>query len=305
MPDSPFSGTSATLAQILPPEARRRILRYAPFLLLLGLLVLCGYLAARLSWQFAAPAATSVSTHTETAAQGAAGAGDETPGDKIAAAHLFGTANAPAADVAARNAPETSLDLGLAGVAAGNSKGLSYAIVTSNGNKADTYAVGAKLPDGALIRRILPDRIILAHNGRLETLRLPNAGTSILAAPVKAGEYGMPRTYARKPPPLASRSFREQVQSHPGSFSDYMQLRPYDKNGHMAGYRVYPGKQPALFKKAGLVPGDIVTGVNGVTLDSPASSLKAIRELRQAQGPIRLEILRKGHRMSVTINLGG
>ncbi|MGH8162622.1 MAG: type II secretion system protein GspC [Gammaproteobacteria bacterium] len=301
----PFTGprnTSATLEQILPAATRAHILRWAPYLLLLGLLVLCGYLAARLSWQFAAPAPASTTVSAGGSTQAAHGAAAQTPADKIVAAHLFGTANAPAASVAARNAPETSLDLSLAGVAAANASTRSYAIITTNGNTENTYGVGAKLPDGALIRNILPDRIVLAHDGRLETLRLPVSGTALLAATANDSAQG---PNARKRPPLVSQGFREQVESHPRSLSQYMRLRPYEKGGHIAGYRVYPGKQPELFKKAGLQPGDIVTSVNGIELNSPASSLKAIQQLRKAQGPVRLAILRKGHRLTVTINTGG
>ncbi len=302
MPLTGPRNASATLEQILPAATRAHILRWAPYLLFLGLLILCGYLAARLSWQFAAPAPTSAIVTAGGAARPAGGTAGQTPGDKVVAAHLFGTANAPAASVAARNAPETSLDLDLAGVAAASAGTKSYAIITSNGNTEHTYAVGAKLPDGALIRDILPDRIVIAHDGRLETLRLPISGTSILAAPANDNTRN---STARPRAPLVSQGFREQVQSHPRSLSEYMRLRPYEKDGHIAGYRVYPGKQPELFKKAGLQPGDIVTGVNGIQLDTPAGSLKAMHQLRQAHGPIRLAILRKGHRLTVTINTGG
>lgn len=287
MPLSGSDNASATFEQILPVAARARILRWAPYLLLLGLLVLCGYLAARLSWQFAAPAPAGTAVGAGKMAHTPGGSAAQTPAEKIVAAHLFGTANAPAASVAARNAPETSLDLGLAGVAAANPGTGSYAIITTSGNTEKTYAVGAKLPDGALIRDILADRVVIAHNGRLETLRLPVSGTVLLAAPANDNA---PASQPSGRPPLVSQGFREQVASHPRSLSEYMRLRPYEKGGHIAGYRVYPGKQPKLFKKAGLQPGDIVTGVNGIALDSPASSLKAIRNLRKAKGPVRLAI---------------
>jgi general secretion pathway protein C len=292
---------SVNLNQLLPPAARARAARWAPFLLFLGLLVLCGYVAARLSWQFAAPPPGYSQGANNGASPGARTAQSETPGAKIVAAHLFGAANAPGASVAARNAPETSLNLSLAGVAAASAGSSSYAIITNN-NTEHTYGVGAKLPDDALIRNILSDRVVIAHNGHLETLRLPNLGTAALAAPANAGP-GANRGHKRAP--LVSKGFREQVASHPKSIAQYMQLRPYEKNGHLMGYRVYPGKKPQLFKKAGLQPGDIVTSVNGVTLNAPGASLKAMRELHQARGPVRLEILRKGHHMSVTINAGG
>ncbi|MGH8270775.1 MAG: type II secretion system protein GspC [Gammaproteobacteria bacterium] len=299
------SGVFATLEQILPAVWRARIARYAPFLLLLGLLVFCGYLAARLSWQFAAPAPVGTPALAGGNAGSANAAGVGTPGEKIVAAHLFGTSAVPAADAAARNAPETSLDLALVGVAADSNDARSYAIIT-NGSSRDgnTYPVGSTLPGGALIRQILPDRVIIAHQGRLETLRLPTAGTSILAAPADFGA-DTPAQTGQQAAPFIPPDVRREIEQHPKSLSDYMRMRPYSVKGQVQGYRVYPGKNPELFRKAGLLPGDIVTSVNGVTLDNPVNTVKAMGELRKAQGPVRLGVLRQGHETSVTINPGG
>ncbi len=288
----------ASLERMLPLPVRSRLTRYAPFLLLLGLLVLCAFLAARLSWQFAAPNPAPASTHSGARIHNGSGAAAETPGEKIVGAHLFGRANAPDAQVAARNAPETSLDLKLAGVAAANPASGSYAIITTGNNKGiDTYAVGSKLPGGAKIRNIFPDRVVIAHNGRLETLRLPWSDLSGLGAsqgaPSDKHHSGMPR------------SVTEQLQSHPNSLADYIRVRPYTHGKHFVGFRIYPGKKPKLFRKAGLQPGDIVTSVNGIKLDTSANSAKAMKALHGAKGPVRLSILRKGHHMTVTLNPGG
>lgn len=289
----------ASLERALPAPARAHLARYAPFLLFLGLLVLCGYLAARLSWQFAAPGPALPAAQGNGNTHRASGVVAETPGEKIVAAHLFGRANAPNAQVAARNAPETSLDLKLAGVAAANPASGSYAIITTGNNTGiDTYAVGASLPGGAKIRNILPDRVVIAHDGRLETLRLPWADLSGLGSSSQ-------RATSDGPHPGIPRSVTEQLQSHPKSLADYIRVRPYTQGKHFVGFRIYPGKKPKLFRKVGLQPGDIVTSVNGIKLDTPANSAKAMKTLHSAKGPVRLSILRKGHHMIVTLNPGG
>ncbi|MEE9351980.1 MAG: hypothetical protein V3U78_06935, partial [Thiotrichaceae bacterium] len=48
-------------------------------------------------------------------------------------------------------------------------------------------------------------------------------------------------------------------------------------------FRLSPGKNRKLFRKLGLRPGDIVTQVNGVTLDSPAKGLMVLTELSSAE----------------------
>lgn len=295
---SPF----ASLERAVPAPVRARLARYAPFLLFLGLLVLCGYLAARLSWQFAAPAVTAPATQPGGNSSEIAGVTADTPGNTIVSAHLFGRANAPSSTVAARNAPETTLDFTLAGVAAGNPDSLSYAIITNGSNRGkDTYAVGAQLPGGAEIRNILPDRVVIAHNGRLETLRLPWADLSNLKPSEGTSSAGERNTH----PSRISQGVTEQLQSHPHSLMDYIRIRPYMQDKKLVGVSVYPGKKPRLFRKSGLQPGDIITSVNGITLSSRANSAKAMDELRNSEGPVQLSILRKGHHITVTINPGG
>lgn len=304
MPSPASNSVSATLEQILPAAWRARILRYAPFLLFLGLLVLCGYLAARLSWQFAAPSPAGAALAVGGTAGATAEAAGRTPGEKIVDAHLFGNSQASAPEVAARNAPETSLDLSLAGVAAGSDDARSYAIIVSGSSREEnTYPVGSTLPGGALIRQILPDRVILAHAGRLETLRLPMAGTSILAAPADFGASGS--LQPRRTAPFVPSNLPRQIENHPKTLAQYMQLRPYSVKGHLQGYRVYPGQDPELFHRAGLLPGDIVISVNGITLDNASNTVKAVGQLRRLNGPVHLGILRQGHQISVTINPGG
>ncbi|MDN5864638.1 MAG: type II secretion system protein GspC [Gammaproteobacteria bacterium] len=291
MSNASASNVGAALERILPAATRARILRHAPFLLFLGLLVLCAYLAARLSWQFAAAPPVVMEPRAGGAGSSiASGKAAESPSEKIVAAHLFGT-HAPDASVTARNAPETSLDLTLAGVAAANPDSLSYAIITSSDNHGkDTYGIGAKLPGGALIRNIYPDRVVIAHDGRLETLRLPWANMSNLIA-------------GSDQPPLLQ-GFRQQLETHPSSLAEYIRWRPYSKNGHFAGYRIYPRKKPELFRKLGFLPGDIVTSVNGITL-TPANTMKALEAFKNPESPVRLGILRNGRHITLTPNLGG
>lgn len=304
MPQASFFGLQAALTRALPVITRRLRGRLLPFAVFLGLLVLAAYLAARLTWQLAAPSAALARTeHTAVATSSRNPARDRAA--QIAAAHLFGTAAETAQQLAAQNAPETSLDLTLLGVAAGRSGAPSQAIIASGNSAQNTYPVGATLPGGAVIRDILPDRVVLAHNGHLENLSLPMAGTSLLSAKMSFGSSDSASAPQRSPNAPSAAQVRRDIEQHPQTLADFMRLRPQVHNGHLQGYRVFPGEYPGLFREAGLQPGDIVTQVNGIALNNPGNSLRGISRLRNAKGPVHLVVLRQGKTVDVTVNIPG
>ncbi len=50
-------------------------------------------------------------------------------------------------------------------------------------------------------------------------------------------------------------------------------------NGQLKGYRIYPGRNRQQFAALGLRPGDLVTEINGMTLDNPAQGMEIFRSL--------------------------
>lgn len=295
---------------------RHRLRRLTPLVLFLGLLILTGYLAARLTWELAganAPSAIGLSEkqpHPRPAVKSSLG-------EIIASAHLYGTVKGLVTSAALLNAPETNLNLTLVGIAAG-AKIDSRAIIASGSSGIEkTYSVGATLPDGTQIRTILPDRVILSHNGRFETLRLPVAGTSILATHMNFGNTplqgsdGLPATRRQRfqrgigpPPPPRPSILRRRLKENPGEASRYLRFRPYVNQGKIRGYRIYPGADPTLFQRAGLRPGDIVTAIDGIKLDNPVGTVRALNRLRKPREAVHLQILRQGRKTTLTISPG-
>lgn len=307
MPQSSLNSLQATLESALPALSAHLGGRRLPFVIFLALVVFVAWFAARLTWQFVAPPTVTGSTATLTANAGARNApGGDNLVARITAAHLFGTANTPSPSAAAENAPKTSLDLTLLGVAAGGQDFPSQAIIANGSNRDQhTYAIGAALPGGAVIHSIFADRVVIAHDGRLESLSLPQPGTSILATHMQFGNgmHILPQPNQSTLP--ISRQLREQIEKHPQGLSDYMRMRPYSANGKLVGYRVYPGKQPALFQQSGLKPGDVVTRVNGISLDSETDAMKAMAQLSHAHGSVQLEVQRHGNPVHITLHLSG
>lgn len=312
MPQPSSNSFQATLERALPALSGLLGGRRLPFLVFLALVVLVAWLAARLSWQFAAPAAPAGSGVAASA--GGAGGGAASGSDlvaRITSAHLFGQASAPAPSVAAENAPKTTLDLKLLGVAAGGTNFPSQAIIANGSNQDQhTYAVGAALPGGAVIHSIFADRVVIAHDGRLESLSLPRPGTSIIATDMHFGNgqgVNMPSRQqdSGNSRPIVSSRFRHRIEQHPESLMQYLKVRPYEDHGKVEGYRVYPGNHAALFHRAGLKPGDLVTRIDGVPLNNGANTVKAMAQLRHAHGTVQLQVKRQGKSIHITLHLPG
>lgn len=297
----------------MPALSGRAGRKYLPLAVFGGLIVLAAWLGARLSWQFAAPPSVAGASVMPGPGAAAAGPGMRTPDNPIAGitkAHLFGAANA-SAQTAVADAPKTSLDLTLLGVAAGGKGFPSEAIIASGNNlEQHTYAIGASLPGGAIVRDIFPDRVVIAHDGRLESLPLPRAGTSIIAAHMQfdSGNAALNTGYTPRPVNrgvyFPSR-LRQQIEQHPQNLSNFMRIRPYAANGKLVGYQVYPGRQPALFQRAGLEPGDIITRVDGIPLDNNADTMRALAKLRNARGNLQIVVRRQGRPVQITLNIPG
>lgn len=56
------------------------------------------------------------------------------------------------------------------------------AVIQAEDGSQKKYRIGDQLPDGAQLREILPDRVLLSHNGRRESLALAKLSASPLPA---------------------------------------------------------------------------------------------------------------------------
>lgn len=270
----------------------------APLVTAHGPMVVSGVLviaiAAQLAavvWKVLAPA-PSMGAAAPSAAPGPA-QGVNVAG--IVNAHLFGTALTPATGDPA-NAPATSLNLVLAGTIAGADPKSGWAIIGETAQSARVYATGASLPGGANLREVHADRVILDRGGRLESLPLPRLSGG--AGPVQVG-YAPPRPAAAEPS-LAD-NIRQFVAQDPQAVSEILRPQPVFAGGQQRGYRVYPGRNRAQFAKLGLMPGDLVTAVNGAPLDDPNRGLETLRGVG-AGSPVVLTVERNGQTQQVTVD---
>lgn len=289
-----------TLPQLPAALSRHtdRTLRWLPALASLVLVVVLARAAADLVWSLV-PLPESAAWRPAPAVAGAAPADRGPDIEQIAGASLFGVFQAAERSVDLANAPDTRLNLTLLGILAYADGSGSRALI-SDGTEEKPYAIGDVVTRGTMLRAIYPDRVILARNGQLETLRLDK--NSRAAPPPDSMQPAAPAAQADR---IASQSLgqlREQLLQEPARASEYIRIQPQNANGQLRGYRIFPGRDRTLFNEAKLRPGDLVTAVNGIQLDNPANALQLLNDLSQAPS-VSLTVERQGQQQTVQLDL--
>ncbi|MEN8820471.1 MAG: type II secretion system protein GspC [Abyssibacter sp.] len=221
-------------------------------------------------------------------------------------ANLFGkaapaVAEAPQQEVV--DAPDTRLPLTLKGIFASELDGESRALIARGSDEEKPYAVGDTVTGGAELYEIYADRVILDRGGKLETLRL-NKDEARSTATSRGGNTlanrdGDVREVA---PSQSLLNIREELLRDPSRASTYLRVQPAYNAGQLRGYRIYPGRNRTLFSEAGLRPGDLVTELNGVSLDNPTRALQLLGDLSSATS-LNVTILRGGQPQQLSVNL--
>lgn len=219
--------------------------------------------------------------------------------EAIVAAHLYGEAAAPAAPSqnALEDAPDTRLNLSLLGILAATAERGSRALIATSNGEEKPYAIGADVIRGVSLQAIFPDRVILSRAGALETLRLDKDAPS--RAPVETARPGSGGNDSDAAAVLST--IRQELLSDPSRANEYIRMQPSASGGQLRGYRIYPGRDRAIFTAAGLRPGDLVTEVNGIQLNDPNTALQMLGQLSSATS-LNVVIERGGQQQTVNLN---
>lgn len=219
--------------------------------------------------------------------------------EAIAAAHLYGEAAADAAPSldALSEAPDTRLDLTLMGILAATAERGSRALIGSSNGEEKPYAIGADVVRGVSLQAIFADRVILSRAGQLETLRLDKDAPR--AAPVESAASGAGSGNADTAAMLST--IRDELLNDPSRATEYIRMQPSSSGGQLRGYRIYPGRDRAIFTAAGLRPGDLVTEVNGIQLNDANTALQMLGQLSSATS-LTVVVERGGQPQTVNVN---
>lgn len=283
------------------PEAiAARASETLPFWISLALVLAVGYYSARLVWLLVPagePAAWTPPPFAGVPARAGQGPADQGAYAAIASAHLFGQASAPADPslANAQEAPETQLNLQLRGAIAAADERFAHAIIADSSGSEKVYFLKDPVPGGAILQQVQPDRVILSRGGILEALLLPrlSEGGGAVAGPQRPPVQPL----ARRPAP----SMQEVVAQNANSITEVIRPQPFMPNGELKGYRIYPGRNREQFVALGLQPGDLVTEINGMTLNNPAQAMEMFRSLADTTS-VTVTIERQGQAQTMTLD---
>jgi general secretion pathway protein C len=219
-------------------------------------------------------------------------------------------------------ARETRLALTLTGIVATSEEGLGFAMIGHRGSEA-VYAVGDELPVGrrVLLAKVLPRQVVLDNGGTYELLTLfedseldsqlagaaPPAAArpkpAASAAAATAGEAPSAANVSAGPgaTDLAAQ-YRERLYNDPQSLADVVRITAVRQGDQLVGYRVSPGRADEDFAALGFEPGDIVTGVNGLSLTDPANTVRLYQAMREAREAV-FDLTRDGETLSLSVRL--
>ena len=214
----------------------------------------------------------------------------------VISAHLIGEAATPETDP--KNAPESIANLILAGTIATQDPRHGVAIIAERGSPSKVYSVGERV-GGASLHSVYLEHVLLDRAGALETLSLPRqVPSSSRPAAALSRPGGDPGTVA------AVENIRRMVQRDPGILDQVMRTVPsYDNQaGKLRGFRAYPGRNRQIFGKLGLKPGDLVTAINGTTLDDPQHSQEVFNTI-QTSDHVTVTVERGGQKQDISLNI--
>jgi general secretion pathway protein C len=94
---------------------------------------------------------------------------------------------------------------------------------------------------------------------------------------------------------------RNLAAQNPGAITEIIRPQPVFANGQQRGYRVYPGRNRTQFTKLGLMPGDLVTAINGTPLDDAARGMEVLQTMNSATD-VTVTVERNGQTTQININ---
>ena len=176
----------------------------------------------------------------------------------------------------------------LAGVVASGNRQMAHAIIEAGG-VAGAYFPGDTLAAGISLQDVRPHEVRLRRGG--ETLRLPLSEMKAVPG----------RGPARSQQGALSGELSDVLAEPPRmSLSQILRMEAVmDAEGRMEGYRVFPRAQKALFDGLGLVPGDLVTAVNGIDING--GNLAQARRAMSGGGDMMLSVQRDGEPLEILV----
>jgi len=212
--------------------------------------------------------------------------------------HLFGKeseANFKPEQVQIDTLKQTALKLKLWGTVIGGDN-QTYAVIESDRAGQNLYRAGDTIQD-ATIKMILREKVVLSVNGRDEILEMEKLLAATGARPAQT------QTVVSEPQNIAlKRSQIEGAVQNPSQLLQEIRIRPHFEKGKLDGLTITAIKPNSIFRKMGLVNGDILTHVDGEKIESMDDALRFYESVKSASA-VKLDIKRRGRVQTINYNI--
>ncbi|CAB1055954.1 hypothetical protein D1BOALGB6SA_688 [Olavius sp. associated proteobacterium Delta 1] len=228
----------------------------------------------------------------------------------ITGRNIFNSGNEPVAQTPKTEAvdieklKETDLKLKLWGTVTGQDKRTYAVIEDTKAREQNLYRSGDSIQK-AVVKLILREKVVLRVDGRDEILAMEE---------IRARKGGRARNRSRRlsggadPRKLPVSSYSRKIKlrgaqiekalENLGQLMEQANLRPHMVNGQPAGISITGIKPNAIFRKMRLRNGDVITGLNGDSIESVEDAVKVVEQL-SAGSNIQLQIKRRGREQTL------
>jgi general secretion pathway protein C len=153
---------------------------------------------------------------------------------------------------------------------------------------------------GGTVSSIVPGRVFLDFSGERVEVRLAGVAATPAAAPSAAAS--VPRDDDANARSMERREMERRLGQEVPRILAETTLVPVTESGQMAGYTLTRLPEGTLLTDAGLRPGDVLTSINDIPINSLATLIGLWPRLQTASD-IRAMVLRNGLPVSLSVHL--
>ena len=194
---------------------------------------------------------------------------------------------------------ETDLKLKLWGTVS-RQDGAAYAVIEDTKTREQNlYRTGDSIQN-ATVKLILREKVVLTVNNSDEILTMEE-----IASGGKTRRPGRKNQPARKLPVSSysrkitlNRANIENALENIGDLMNQATIRPHIEDGRPAGIAITGIRPNAIFRKMRLRNGDVITGVNGRSIESVEDAITVFEDLTSSS-EIKVDIKRRGRRQTL------
>lgn len=194
------------------------------------------------------------------------------------------------------NLQPTDLKLKLLGTVTGDKKEAYAVIEEAAGKRQNLYRIGDTIQK-ATLKMIFREKVVLRVNGKDEILGIEEIRDS-----QKTGGFSKRSIPESSQNITLKRSQIETAVKDVNKLMKQIRVRPHFTNGEPDGFRLTGIRPNSIFYKMGLKSGDIISGVDGKTIESVDDALKFYQNL-QSSSNMQLQIKRRGRMKTIDYNI--